>query len=299
LATAVASTITTSDGRTLAFCEWGERDGQPVFALHGTPGSRLTRHPDEEVYRRAGVRAITYDRPGYGRSTRRPSRQVADAAADVAAIADALGWGEFAVEGGSGGGPHSLACAALLPRRVTRCACVVGVAPLGDDGLPRDKWTEGMVEGNVREFGWALEGEETLRRELAPLAAELLQSVESDPENPLGASYALSAEDLDVMAEGAFRAMLADSFREGIGRTIDGIIDDDLAFMKPWGFDLGQIRCPTTVAYGPQDTLVPTSHGEWLARHIPDARTVVLDGGHLAIYHYLPELLAWLTGVDA
>src|SRR5947209_134625 len=133
----MTTTITTSDGRTLAFCEWGDPDGSPVFSLHGTPGSRLSRHPDEDVYRRARVRVITYDRPGYGGSDRHAGRRVADAAQDIATIADSLGLDRFAVTGASGGAPHALACGALLSDRVTRCASVVGPAPLGSGGLPR------------------------------------------------------------------------------------------------------------------------------------------------------------------
>ena len=102
---ATTATTSTADGRTLAYCEWGDPQGAPVFSLHGTPGSRITRHPDNEVYRRAGVRCITYDRAGYGLSTRLHGRSTAHAAADVAAIADALGIARFAVTGGSGGGP--------------------------------------------------------------------------------------------------------------------------------------------------------------------------------------------------
>src|SRR5581483_2523783 len=162
----MATTITAPDGRQLAYCQWGDPEGSPVFSLHGTPGSRLTRHPDEDVYRRARVRAITYDRPGYGASTRHPGRQVVDAPADVAAIADALGVDRFAVFGGSGGGPHALAGPALLADRVTRCGAIVCPAPRGSGGLSREQWFEGMAEGNVHELGWALEGGSTLRPEL-------------------------------------------------------------------------------------------------------------------------------------
>ena len=198
----MTATITTSDGRTLAYCEWGDPAGLPVFSLHGTPGSRLSRHPDEDVYRQSGVRVITYDRPGYGASTRHPGRRVADASADVAAIADALGLQRFAVFGGSGGAPHSLACGALMPDRVTRCASVVGPAPFGDEGLSADQWFDGMVEGNVREFGWAIEGEHALRPELEREAPEIIASLESDSDTPLGADYSLSAQDLEALAPG-------------------------------------------------------------------------------------------------
>lgn len=291
----MTETTTASDGRTLAFCEWGDRDGVPVFSLHGTPGSRLSHHPDEEVYRRAGARVITYDRPGYGRSTRHPGRRVADAAADVATIADALGVDRLAVFGGSGGAPHALACGALLADRVTRCASVVGPAPYGQGGLPREKWFTGMVEGNVKEFGWALEGEDTLRRELEAQRPQILASLESDAEDALGEDYKLSEQDAAVMKRGDIRTMLTTSTREAIERSLDGFVDDDLAFTQPWGFDLTALSIPTAVWYGPHDTLVPAAHGEWLSRTIPGAEAVLLDGGHFAIYDCTGDLLAWLT----
>src|SRR5215212_10064165 len=109
--------LTTPDGRALAYVERGAEDGTPVIVSHGTPGSRLARHPDPEIYERHGVRAVAYDRPGYGRSDPQPGRSVADATADVAAIADELGFDRFAVVGGSGGAPHALACGALLGDR--------------------------------------------------------------------------------------------------------------------------------------------------------------------------------------
>lgn len=292
----ITAALTTSDGRTLAYCEWGDRAGVPVFSLHGTPGSRLTRHPDEDVYTRAGVRAITYDRAGYGQSTRHAGRRVADAAGDIATIADALGVSRFAVMGGSGGAPHALACATLLPDRVTRCASVVGPAPFGPGGLSREEYFEGMVEGNVREFGWALVGEDALRPELERETPELLASLAGEAENPLGDDYALSPQDRQAISTGGLREMLAASLHEGIGRTVDGFVDDDLAFTTPWGFEPAAITVPVSVWYGPHDTLVPTGHGEWLGRTIPGAEVVVLDGGHFAIYERLPELLAWLTG---
>jgi pimeloyl-ACP methyl ester carboxylesterase len=242
---------------------------------------------------------ITYDRAGYGESTRHPGRCVADAAADVATIADALGVKRFAVFGGSGGAPHALACGALLKDRVTRCASVVGPAPFGDGGLSREEWFEGMVEGNVKEFGWALAGEETLRRELGPVCQELLASVESDSGDALGEDYKLSDQDEAMMKRPEIRAMLAASTKEGIGRSIDGAVDDDLAFAAPWGFELEAISIPAAVWYGPHDTLVPTGHGEFLGRAIPGAEVVLLDGGHFAIYDRMGELLDWLTADSA
>jgi pimeloyl-ACP methyl ester carboxylesterase len=288
------ATTTSADGRSLAFCQWGDPDGTPVFSLHGTPGSRLSRHPDEEVYRRAGVRAITYDRAGYGRSTRLPGRSIAHAAADVATIADALGIDRFAVMGGSGGAPHALACGALLPNRVTRCASVVGPAPYGPGGLEREDWLRGMVPGNVREFDWSLAGEATLRPELERETRQMLDNLGSDQDNPLGEGYEMSASDMEMLTRDGVREMLDHSFREGCEHGIDGFVDDDLSIAQPWGFDVSAISVPVAVWYGEQDTLVPAPHGRWLARTIPDAEVVILDGGHFAIYDRLAELLAWL-----
>ena len=155
--------IDTPDGRVLAVAEWGDPAGWPLIAIHGTPGSRLGRWRDPGIYERAGVRRITFDRAGYGRSTRRPGRRVADVAEDVRTIADALGIDRFAVTGRSGGGPHTLACAALLPDRVIRCAAVVAVAPFDADGLD---WFAGQTPGNVTEGELSLVGEAALREQL-------------------------------------------------------------------------------------------------------------------------------------
>ena len=292
---ATTATTSTADGRTLAFCEWGDPKGAPVFSLHGTPGSRVTRHPDAEVYRRAGVRAITYDRAGYGLSSRLPGRSIAHAAADVAAIADALGIERFAVTGGSGGAPHSLACGALLPGRVTRCASVVGPAPFGPGGLAPEDWLRGMVEGNVREFEWALAGEDTLRPELQRDTDQLLSGMGADEEHPFGEGYDLSPSDMEVVKRGDIHDMLDESLRVGCGETVDGFVDDDLSIARPWGFDPATITVPVAVWYGVEDTLVPVAHGEWLAKTIPGATVVTLHGGHFAIYDRLGELLSWLA----
>ncbi len=135
--------VTTADGRRLAYCVGGDADGFPVFALHGTPGGRLLRRDD--IYASVGVLGISYDRPGYGQSTRHQGRTVADGAGDIAAIADDLGLTTFAVFGVSGGGPHALAVAALLPDRVIRCATMVGIAPYGVASLDYSDRTKGMA----------------------------------------------------------------------------------------------------------------------------------------------------------
>ena len=178
-------TTTTPDGRVLAFAVWGDPDGFPIISLHGTPGSRLSRWPNEDLYMELGACVVTHDRAGYGRSTRRSGRTVADEAEDVVLLADSLGFERFGVSGGSGGGPHVLACAALLPDRVIRATCVVEVAPLGSPGLERDAWLAGMDPENVKEFGWAEAGEDVLGVELEREHAAAVGRVAEDPSTVL------------------------------------------------------------------------------------------------------------------
>ena len=289
-------TTTAPDGRTLCFAEWGDPEGFPVFGLHGTPGGRLNRHYDESKYAEAGARLITYDRPGYGRSDRHPGRAVVDCVGDVAAIADALGIDRFSVTGGSGGGPHSLAVAARLGDRVVRARCHVGVAPYGVEDLD---WFANMDPNNVKEFGWALEGESALvpnlQRELDAMAARVAE----DPSKILGDDWDLDEADRAVLGRkevaGVIREATEDLHRGGVW----GWVDDDLAFATAWGFEIAEIKVPVEVRYGAKDVLVPAAHGAWLAANVPDALVVVEDGqGHMGDPDKVIELTRWLVRGD-
>ncbi len=288
----------TADGFTLGVAEYGPTDGFPVVSIHGTPGSRYGGPPPgkPDLYERLGVRAITFDRPGYGLSSRRPGRKVSDAAHDVAAIVDSFGIDQFAVTGGSGGGPHCLAVAAQLPDRVTRAACVVGVAPLGDAGLPQDAWVAGMTQGNVDEFTWALQGEALLRSKLEPLAARDLERVADDPTNPLGDEYELSSGDRTILQHPEYALRMQRLMEEAYRTGVDGWVDDDLVFVKDWGFELASLTTPAMVWYGTDDTLVPAAHGRWLSAHVPGALTVAMSGGHLELVNRAEDLMTWLVG---
>jgi pimeloyl-ACP methyl ester carboxylesterase len=272
--------VNVEDGRTLAFEQYGDPDGSPVFLLHGTPGCRLSgRHPDESRVVEAGLRLITYDRPGYGQSARHKGRRVVDCVADITAIADELGIDRFFVKGGSGGGPHALAAGARLPQRVTRVACDVGVAPYEADDID---WLAGMDPANVREFNWALAGEETLRPELEKQAEEAIAKVEADPKTLLN-EFNLSAADLAVLEDPRVQQRLRATTREAFANGVSGWVDDDLAFTVPWGFDVSELDVPVEIRYGATDVLVPAGHGEWLAAHIPHSTVTVDDsGGHLS-----------------
>lgn len=291
-------TVTTPDERTLGVAEYGPEDGFPCFSIHGTPGSRYGGPPPDQpdLYERLGVRRIGFDRPGYGLSTRLPGRVVADASADVTAIADHLGLEAFAVEGGSGGGPHCLAVATMLGDRVTRAACVVGVAPYGDDGLEHERWMAGMTQGNVDEFEWSLQGESVLRPQLERLAAGDLDRLDTDPSKPLGDEYELSDADLAIITRPDFIERIRRGTQESYRMGVDGWVDDDLVFVKDWGFDLAQLTVPTMVWYGVDDTLVPEAHGRWLAGNVPGAQVVAMSGGHMELVNRAEELLVWLTG---
>lgn len=285
--------IGTADGRTLAVAEWGDPAGLPLFALHGTPGGRISCWVDEGIYARYGLRRITLDRPGYGHSTRLPGRSVADIVPDIVTIAEALGIDRFAVTGGSGGGPHSLACAALLPDRVIRCMAIVSIAPYGVDGLD---FTAGMNDGNIREFGAAVAGEAELRAVVDPERTTTMERLRAGRADFLGDDYEMSEADRIYMERHLPR--FADHVLNALEPGVDGWVDDGLAFVKPWGFDVSSIVAPTVLAFGRQDQLVPATHGDWLAAHIPHATTWIDEGtGHMGSDDDVEREMAWLAGV--
>ncbi len=273
-------TTATSDGRVLAFAVWGDPEGFPVMALHGTPGCRLDRWPNEEIYRGLGVCFVTHDRAGYGRSTRRRGRRVVDEVDDVVLLADYFGFERFGVTGGSGGGPHALACAALLADRVLRATCAVGVAPLGQSGIELDAWLAGMDPENVKEFGWAMEGEDVLFVQLEAEHARVVARVAVDPTTILD-DFELSASDRAQLARPERIQIIRESRAELAVNGVGGWVDDDLAFVRPWGFEVAQVAVPVLVRYGASDVLVPPAHGEWLAATVPGCVVKVDDvAGH-------------------
>jgi pimeloyl-ACP methyl ester carboxylesterase len=282
--------VTTPDGRALRVREDGDPDGVPVVAHHGTPGSRLLYRRWVEDATERGIRLIAYERPGYGGSDRHEGRSVADAAADVEAIADALGLERFLTQGRSGGGPHALACAALLPDRVAAAATLASVAPYGVDGLD---FLEGMGEDNVEEFGAALEGADTLAPLLEGIAPRL---IDADPGAVAESLRSLlSPPDVALLSDGLAEELIAVT-TEGLRASRDGWLDDDLAFTRPWGFELDSIEVPLQLWQGRQDLMVPAAHGEWLAANIPGVQAVLSEeDGHLSIEHRrIGDVHAWL-----
>ncbi len=274
-------TLETPDGRTLAFATWGNPAGFPILSLHGTPGCRFNRWPNEEVYAELDVCWVTHDRAGYGRSDRHHGRSVADEVADVAALADELGFDRFGVTGGSGGGPHVLACAALLPDRVVRAICIVGVAPFGAPGLEQDEWLAGMDAENIKEVSWALAGEDVLTPELETEHKQAEERVAVDPTTVLE-GFELSDSDRAQLARPEAIQVIREATSEEAINGVGGWVDDDLAFLRPWGFDIGTISVPVLIRYGLTDVLVPPAHGEWLAANVPGCIVQIEDSaGHM------------------
>jgi pimeloyl-ACP methyl ester carboxylesterase len=265
-------------GRSIELAETGPAGGPVVLFHHGTPGSLWQAGFFARAVHERGWRLVTFSRAGYGGSSRAPGRTVADVAADCRAVLDAVGAPTAMVAGASGGGPHTLACAALLPERVSATLCIAGVAPYDAEGLD---FLAGMGEENVTEFGAALAGTRALRPYLEN-EADALRTIEA---SQIVDSMATLLPEVDrACLTGEFGDDVAAGFRDGLARSADGWLDDDLAFCRPWGFDLSAITVPVSLWQGDLDLMVPFRHGQWLSEHIPGVHAHLEAGeGHLSI----------------
>jgi pimeloyl-ACP methyl ester carboxylesterase len=271
------------DGRTLHYYDTreGESDGNvPVFWHHGTPNVGA---PPEPLFRAAaenGLRWLSYDRPAYGGSSPNRGRDIASAAADVAALADALGIDRFATVGHSGGGPHALACGALLPGRVIAVVSLSAPAPYDADDLD---WFAGWSPSGVAEQQAARAGREALEA--------YLPSAEFDPET-------FTPEDSEAL-EGPW-SWLIEVVNQALANGHEGMIEDLLAGARSWGFAPRGMTVPVLVLHGAADRMVPSSHGEWLAAHCPTAEVrLVPEAGHITVLDSAPAALQWLRGQAA
>jgi pimeloyl-ACP methyl ester carboxylesterase len=282
--------VTTAEGRTLTVHEGGNPDGIPVLVQNGTPGSGLFHEAHLRDAEEKGIRLLSYDRPGYGSSSRHLGRSVADCAADIATICDALGIGRFCTWGISGGGPHALATAALLPDRVAAAAALAPVAPFAADGLD---FNEGMGQQNIDDFGAVLAGEE---EHLAAVERNREQLLATTPGELVEVwSTLLGPADVAIL-DAEVAGFILDNLRAGIEDGGAGWFDDEEAFVRPWGFELSSIRVPVLHWQGEQDKMVPFGHGVWLSKHIPGVESrLSADDGHLTLYaQRIPEVHSWL-----
>ena len=272
------------DGRELEVLRDGPRAGLPLVFHGGTPIAPAEFPTLDDPVRERGWQLVTYARPGYAGSTRQDGRTVADAAGDVAAILDALGLDRFITLGWSGGGPHALACAALLPERCEAAASLAGVAPF--DALD---FLAGMAPGNVEEFGTAAQSRAALEALLAPKLGERAALTGEQ----VAVAWGALIDDIDRDAlSGEFAESVAGMIRRAVSAGLDGWIDDDLAFVSPWGFEPAQIAVPVSVWHGGQDRMVPFAHGRWLADHIPGAMARLHDDeGHISLLRQMPRVL--------
>ncbi|GGR89514.1 alpha/beta hydrolase [Streptomyces aureoverticillatus] len=267
------------DGRQLHLYDTGAEGADPrrtVFWHHGTPNIGFPPVPLFPAASRLGIRWVSYDRPGYGGSTPAPGRDLASAAADVRAVADALGIGSFAVMGHSGGGPHALACGALLPDRVRCVVSASGLAPYDAAGLD---WFAGMSDSGVASLRAAAAGRAAAE---AHAAAD-----EYDPEM-------FAPADHEALATGWawFDEVVGPAVASGPG----GLVDDGLAYVAPWGFDPGQVTAPVLILHGGVDRSVPSSHGRWLADRCPAAELwLEPEDGHISVLNSGPAALEWLV----
>lgn len=269
-------TITLADGRQLEVLVHGPDGGLPLVFHHGTPGTGAQLRGLRRAADGAGLRLVTYSRPGYSASTRRAGRSVVDGVDDVAAILDWLDAPTCVVAGWSGGGPHALACGARLADRVRAVLSIASVAPYSAAGLD---FLAGMGEQNIEEFTMSTRGEEALRPYLTA-EAEQLRDVDATGVIE-GLSSLLPEADRKVIV-GEFGEDLAGWVRGGVS-PVDGWLDDDLAFVAPWGFEPEEVQVPVFVWQGSEDLMVPSAHAHWLLDRLPNATARLLDGeGHLS-----------------
>lgn len=282
--------VETADGRRLRVELAG--DGRRVVVVHvGTPSGGVLYDRWVKDAARRDLTLITYDRPGYGGSSPHPGRTVADCAADVRTISEAVGFERCAVWGFSGGGPHALACAALLGDLVAAVATIGSPAPLdapGFDyfaGMPDDAQED--VELFLSERAeWERKGEEQRAEVLAQSAAEL------------GEEWSVGVSPGDRAAlQSDFGVWLHRAAQEGLAPGADGWMGDDIAFNSAWGFDPAAIALPVKVWHGRDDRFVPFGHGHWLADTIPGAQAELRDDdGHLTVAaHRIGDVHEWLA----
>jgi pimeloyl-ACP methyl ester carboxylesterase len=269
------------DGRRLGYAEAGPTDGRPLLYFHGTPGSRLERHPDTELLHAMGVRLIALERPGYGLSTPQPARQLSDWPADVAAFADLFGLDAFAVLGFSGGGPYALACARAIPQRITATVVVSSPAPYA----ALERIPEGLALFELaRDAPWQAGA---LLQELAASGDQLYSLMRG----------AMAEAERRVMGAAALESMYRRNMDEAVCQGVAGMVQDMAIIAGDWGFDVAEIAGPVDLWHGLADSFTPPSMGHYLAERLPSCRSRFLPGeGHFLLFPLWRDMLACIAG---
>jgi pimeloyl-ACP methyl ester carboxylesterase len=282
-------TIPVGSGRELCVELAGEPDGKPILFHPGEPMSRHLYGGWVADAEKKGIRLIGYDRPGYGGSTPHPGYTVASIAADVQAIAEALGHDRLGIWGISGGGPYALACAALLPEVTVAVAAVASIAPYGVEGFD---FFAGMGESNVEGFKLYFSDPAEARRDLREGREEILASTPEGLAEDI--ESLLSPADAEVLT-GDLARWLTETNKVAVSPGDQGWWDDGVAHLTSWGFDLRDIRVPVKIWHGRQDRFVPVQHGQWLAATVPGAEADISDrDGHLTMIGRIGEIHDWL-----
>ena len=279
--------FTTSDGRRLDLYVEGPDDATPLVFHCGTPGSGQPFPALAHALDERGLRYVSWSRPGYGSSTRQEGRGISAVVADTTEVLDALGAESAWVLGWSGGGPHALACAALMPERVRGTALIGCVAPYGAEGLD---FLDGMGRENIEEFEAAIDGPDALigfKERAWPAFRRVTPS-------EIAAALGDLVDEVDRSSiSGGFAEWLAAIMQDGLRESYWGWFDDDMLFVRDWGFDLSTIPGPVHIWHGAHDRMVPFAHAEWLADHVGGACPHLFDDhGHLTLLvDALPDIL--------
>lgn len=280
-------TLQLRDGRRLGYAAFGAPDGTPVLFFHGIGASRLTRHPDDDLAARLGIRVVTVDRPGIGLSDPQPGRTLVGWADDVLQLADTLRLNRFAVLGWSGGGPHALACALRLPDRVTTVGLGSSAAPL--------HWSEA---GRYRTRFWRAVARLGQIEWLVRLAmSEQRLECRRVPEFFLNRYIAtLPRVDREILADPALRRIMLEANAEVYRHHSRGVADDARVLTGPWGFDPAQVTVPVYLWHGELDTIVPPAFARHLAEALPGCEATFFPAeGHFLLFARWAEILGWLV----
>lgn len=282
------------DGGTVQYLvdEGAPADAKILIFHHGTPAAGPVDPDVVRQARAAGLRVVELVRPGYGRSTRQPGRTTADVVPLVAALADHLGADRFVSFGWSGGGPHVLATAALMPDRCVGAVCLAGVAPFEAEGLD---YLAGMGQDNIDEFGATVEGPDALAAYLEQARAGLVDVTGDQVIDSM--TSLLPPVDRELLTGDAAEHFAAE-LRWSVASGIWGWFDDNVAFVEPWGFDVASIDVPVQVWQGSEDLMVPFAHGQWLAANVGSCEPHLIEGeGHLSLVRRLGEGFVQLRGL--